>query len=307
VNKTRPLDTRQLQAFDDLCKTGSYTQTAKHLRVTQSAVSHSLRTLEKELGCKLFQKRGNKLLIAPSGDVLLAFTRPWFEEMEKVRGEISLAKNDAVIRLGASDQICRFLLPELLKVFSASEPQCKFQINGLNTRECLDLLKGREVDLALTVEPEENKKYPFIPCFSDELVMVVPRDHEWTLKGGIDWTATGREKLILPHRKSYSYLAIQKYLEKRDIKLSLFMEMNSSETTKELIKAKMGVGILPDWFISREMNAKELVALPLGPKRLIRPWGVSISEEKPMVREERTFIKCLQKLGSRWMVNRNLS
>jgi DNA-binding transcriptional LysR family regulator len=126
-------------------------------------VSHSLRSLEKELGCKLFQKRGNKLLIAPSGDVLLAFTRPWFEEM------------------------------------------------------------------------------------------------------------------------------------------------NSSETTKELIKAKMGVGILPDWFISREINAKELVALPLGAKRLIRPWGVSISEAKLLAREERTFIICLQKLGSRWVVNRNLS
>ena len=44
----------------------------------------------------------------------------------------------------------------------------------------------------------------------------------------------------------------------------------------------MGVGILPDWFISREINAKELVALPLGAKRLIRPWGVSISEAKPL-------------------------
>jgi DNA-binding transcriptional LysR family regulator len=170
------------------------------------------------LGCKLFQKPGNKLLLVPSEDVLLAFTRPWFEKMEKVR---------------------------------------------------------RKVDLALTVEPEENKKYPFIPCFPDELVMVMPRDNEWTLKGGIDWTATGREKLILPHRKSYSYLAIQKYLEKCEIKLSFFMEMNSSETTKKLIKAKMGMGILPDWFISPEVNAKELVALPLGPKRLIRPWGVS--------------------------------
>ena len=61
MKRIRPLDTRQLQAFEYLCQTGSFTRTAKQLFVTQSAVSHSLRSLEKEAGCKLIKSRESKL------------------------------------------------------------------------------------------------------------------------------------------------------------------------------------------------------------------------------------------------------
>ena len=57
----RPLDIRQLQAFEKLCSTNSFTQTAKYLHVTQSAVSHSIRSLEEDVGRKLISKRGRKI------------------------------------------------------------------------------------------------------------------------------------------------------------------------------------------------------------------------------------------------------
>jgi DNA-binding transcriptional LysR family regulator len=50
MKRNRPFDTRQLEAFDTLCATGSFTETAKRLLLTQSAISHSMRTLEEEAG-----------------------------------------------------------------------------------------------------------------------------------------------------------------------------------------------------------------------------------------------------------------
>ena len=58
MKRIRPLDTRQLQVFEHLCQTGSYTGNAKKLFITQSAVSHSIRTLEDEAGTKTFSKAG---------------------------------------------------------------------------------------------------------------------------------------------------------------------------------------------------------------------------------------------------------
>ena len=60
MNKDRPLDIKQLQAFEKLCCTNSFTQTAKHLHVTQSAISHSIRGLEEDIGSKLVLKKEGK-------------------------------------------------------------------------------------------------------------------------------------------------------------------------------------------------------------------------------------------------------
>lgn len=309
MKRIRPLDTRQLQAFEHLCQTGSFTRTAKQLLVTQSAVSHSLRSLEKEAGCKLIKKQGKQIRLTEAGERLLAFARPWLEEMNRVRDEIRSSDDQGVprIRLGASDQICRFLLPPLLKEFSNLEPRCKFEIRGLDTLDCLNLLSSNEVDLSLTVEPFPRSDYLFIPCFSDELVVVTYPEHSWAKKGIVCWRDINGEKFILPNRRGFTFRAIHDFLSNKGIQLNSFMEMNSSETTKELIKHKFGIGILADWFVAKEVESGELVSLPLGPRRLIRPWGISTLKSHSLGTAERAFIKCVEQMGCLWMVNRDPS
>ena len=123
MNRSRPLDMRQLQVFEKLCCTNSFTQTAKHLYVTQSAVSHSLKNLEEDVGCKLIEKTGKKFSLTHAGDRLLKFARPLLEEMDKVKEEIAGGKTAGTqkLRVGASDKICRFLLPDILTKISGSE------------------------------------------------------------------------------------------------------------------------------------------------------------------------------------------
>ena len=77
MKRIRPFDTRQLQAFDVLCSTGSFTETAKRLFLTQSAVSHSMKALEDETGCQLFRRQGKKVCLTEAGDRLLRFARPF--------------------------------------------------------------------------------------------------------------------------------------------------------------------------------------------------------------------------------------
>ena len=88
MKRIRPFDSRQLQAFDMLCSTGSFTETAKRLFLTQSAVSHSMKSLEDECGSRLFRRQGKKVSLTEAGDRLLRFTRPFLVEMEKVREEL---------------------------------------------------------------------------------------------------------------------------------------------------------------------------------------------------------------------------
>ena len=76
MNRNRPLDTRQLQAFEMLAATGSFTGAAKKLFLTQSAVSHSMKSLEDDMGCKLLRKQGKKAVLTEAGERLLGSARP---------------------------------------------------------------------------------------------------------------------------------------------------------------------------------------------------------------------------------------
>ena len=309
MNKDRPLDIKQLQAFEKLCCTNSFTLTAKSLHVTQSAISHSIKGLEDDVGCKLFLKKGRKIILTSSGERLLEFTRPMLAGMAQVKEEILEGITASVerVRVGASDQISQFLLPDILTDFAQNKPSTKFEIRGLDTVDCLSLLSEGEIDLALTVEPIQRNAYSFVPCFSDEIVVVVYPDHPWAISRKVSWLEAEKEKFVLPNRHGYTFRKLEKFLKESHLNISSFIELNSTETMKELIARKLGIGIMSDWAVTHEVQNGRLIALPFGPKRLIRTWGVTFLQGKKMAPSERKFIECVENLGCRWTVNKDLS
>src|SRR5678815_4364997 len=80
-----PLDSRQIRAFCVLARTGSFTQTARELHLTQSGISHSMKALESETGCRLLDRLGKKIVLTQAGEQLLHHTKKILFEMESAR------------------------------------------------------------------------------------------------------------------------------------------------------------------------------------------------------------------------------
>ena len=300
------LDSRQIEAFAVLCSTGSFTETAKMLFLTQSAVSHSMKSLEEELGCQLFRRQGKKFSITEAGDRLLRFARPYLAEMQSIREELSGFEKfgSGRIRLGASSQACRFLLPPILSKFKLGHPHCRFEVKAEDTPKCLEMLNLGEIDLAITLEPIKSSEIDFVPCFSDELRLVVHPDHQWAKRGKVDWSEAASENFILYNRSSYTFRIFYEYLDDKGIKLSSYMEISSPEATKELIKVGMGVSILPTWAVEEECDRRELQSLSLGSPKLTRTWGISVRKGRKLNKAERIFIKIGEESGCHWMVSK---
>ena len=309
MKRTRPFDTRQLEAFDTLCATGSFTETAKRLLLTQSAISHSMRTLEDETGCQLIRRQGKKVSLTEAGERLLRFARPFLEEMSVGREELNGFEKFGAgrIRLGASQQACRFFLPPLMKEFKKGVPQCRFVVYGEDTPKCLQMLSLGELDLAISLEPIKNMEIEFVPCFTDELLIITTREHQWAKNKSVDWTQLSGENFILDNRSSYSFRMTNEYLEQNGLKLTTFMEISSSDASKELIKLGLGIGIMADWLVADEVASGELVSLPLGFGKLTRTWGISLRKGRKLNKAERIFIKIAEESGCHWMVNRSLT
>ena len=308
MKRIRPFDTRQLEAFDMLCRTGSFTKTAKNLFLTQSAVSHSMKNLEEEAGCQLFRKQGKKVSLTEAGDRLLDFVRPFLDEMEKVRNELDGFEKFGTgrIRLGASAQACRFLLPSIIKEFNETQSICRFEIECADTPGCLNLLIDGKIDLAITLSPMNVAGVEFVPCFNDELRMVVPPSHPWAKAGKINFEQTKNENFILYNRTSYTFRILNDYLNKSGVHLTSSMEISSPEASKELIKVGIGIGILADWVVEEDVKKGELVSLQLGKKKLARTWGISVKKGRTLNKAERMFINIAEQSGCHWMLNKKL-
>ena len=82
------LDSRKLLAFVTLARCGSFTQTARELFLTQSAVSHAIKSLEQELECRLFDRLGRKARLTPAGQHLLGHAQRILEEMQLARADL---------------------------------------------------------------------------------------------------------------------------------------------------------------------------------------------------------------------------
>lgn len=90
------LDSRKLLAFVTLARCGSFTETARELSLTQSAVSHAIKSLETELECRLFDRHGRKVRLTSAGEHLLEHARRILEQMQHARAELkSLDKSSS--------------------------------------------------------------------------------------------------------------------------------------------------------------------------------------------------------------------
>jgi len=86
---THSIDSRQLRAFAALARTGSFTLAAKELFLSQSAVSHSMKALENDVGCRLFDRVGKKVLLTQAGEQLLEHADKILREMVSARESIT--------------------------------------------------------------------------------------------------------------------------------------------------------------------------------------------------------------------------
>src|SRR6266566_7671837 len=120
-----PLDSRQVRAFCALARTGSFTQAARELHLTQSGISHSMKALEGDIGCRLLDKLGKKVVLTQAGEQLLHHAKKILQEMENAQAALShLGKwGRGRLRLGASTTACQHIIPPVLREFKESFPE----------------------------------------------------------------------------------------------------------------------------------------------------------------------------------------
>ncbi len=288
------VDSRQLSAFSALARCGSFTLAAKDLFLTQSAVSHAIKALEDDLGCRLVDRIGKRIRLTPSGEQFLRHTEIILREMQSARtGLDALSKwGHSRLRVGASTTACQHLLPTVLREFRESFPKCVIKIEPGDHGKQLELLRAGHVDLAFLLEPssEISEDLVFVPLFEDELRFFVAPQHPWAQLRSVPRDALATETLILYNKASYTFRLVADYFKDEKVTLSNFIELGSMEAIKELVKLGLGAGILAPWIATSELANGSLVSLPLGQRKLKRQWSVAYWKGRRLALAEEIFV-----------------
>jgi DNA-binding transcriptional LysR family regulator len=290
------LDSRQLRAFSVLARTGSFTQTARELNLTQSGVSYSLKSLETATGCRLLDKMGKKVIPTQAGEQLLQHATRILQEMSTAQESLNqLGKQgSARLRLGATTTACQHLVPSVLRELKQSFPGYSITLVPGETPELVEALLEHRVDLALSLEVTSEPELKFHPLFTDELQFLAGPAHPWAKAGRVDRTQVGRQNYIIYSKRGATIRLIEDYFRREQMELGQIIEAGSVEATKELIKLGLGVGILAPWIAQKEIAEGTLVALPMGRRKLERQWGILHWQGKQLNLGEESFIGLCQ-------------
>jgi len=294
--KNNVFDTRQLIAFATLARMGSFTRAAQELYLTQSAISHAIKALEEQAGCRLFERAGRRVALTQSGEQFL-------RHVDKILGEMKAARRGldeltrwghGRLRLGASTTACQYILPTVLREFKQSFPKCVITIDPGDHARQMESLQGNRIDLALMLEPEGVKELAFVPLFADEMRFLVAPSHPWARAGRVEHESFEDETLILYNHTSYTFRLVKDYFRDEGLPLTNILELGSMEAIKELVKIGLGVGVLAPWVARRELESGALVSLPLGKRKLKRHWGVGHLRGRRLSLGEETFVGLCQ-------------
>ena len=142
----------------------SFSEASKKLFISQSAVSQSIKTLEKKLGQSLFIRSTKKVQLTPAGSLLLKHIEPAMNLIS--RGESQLLDSSTLglgqLHIGASDTICRYFLVPYLKEFHKKFPNVPIKVTNATSIQCVELLDQRKVDLIVTNFPNAHLNTEYI-------------------------------------------------------------------------------------------------------------------------------------------------
>lgn len=285
---------RQLRAFIVLEETRSFTAAANVLNITQSAVSHSLKSLENLLGCQLIERLGKKCILTPHGEVFLYHAKKSIQQLESATKKINTL-NDwgySSMKIGVSNTLCQYVMPKTLKAFYEKEKRCEVFITVGDTANQLKKLEEGELDMAFGLYSKTHTMaHPFVKLAEDELCFITSPEHAWCEKKPEYSEEFAKERFITYGNDSVTNTILTSHLSGIGIKQTATLAMSSMESIKEMVALDLGVGIISDWIARDEFKNGTLVKHEITPAP-VREWGYYVSKLKTLSLVEENFLKC---------------
>ncbi|MCD6653315.1 MAG: LysR substrate-binding domain-containing protein [Sulfurovum sp.] len=226
------LTLRQMEIFLNVVASGHLTNVAKEMKLSQSAVSMSIKELENILGKPVFDRINKKLVLNEVGRAFYKEIDPIFKKLADIEYEFKNSENKGMIRVGASTTIVDYLMPTIICSYMSSYPDVKITLKEGNTKEIAQMIQEGAIDIGfvegLVSGPDIIKEKIGV----DEL-LVISASPKFNKSCYIDELA--KEKWILREEGSGTREVFLNYIKEKVDKLNIFLELGHTESIKSIL------------------------------------------------------------------------
>lgn len=271
----------------------SFSEASKQLFISQSAVSQSIKTLEKRLNQNLFIRSTKKVRLTPEGEILLRHIEPAINLIQRGENQILEANSlgGGQLRIGASDTICRYFLVPYLRKFHMEYPNVHIKVTNQTSIGCVDLLENGQVDFIVTNFPNSrlNNSSHIRPIRKFQDVFVANKAF-FDLEGReLTFEELLKYPILMLDRHSTTSEFLHQLFLQHELDLVPEIELSSNDLLLDLANIGLGIAFLPDYLLSKD--SQDLYPLTLKEKLPERELVIVTNDQMPLSPAAKEFIK----------------
>lgn len=269
------MDLRQLEVLRAIAETGSFTAAGRRLHLSQSAVSRHVLLLEDEFQEPLFLRAGRRVQITPAGEALLQLSHRVFADIRDTASGI-LDTHKALtgtLRLVGGMTVCMYVFPRLLKEYRRRHPGVEIKVTTGSTPRLMRRLRSGAADLGLLTLPVDDRMLATTPAIREELLLVMPPGHRLARRTHVKAADLVRQPFVLFEAGSNTRRVIDEFFVRGQIQPRVVTETENVEVIKSMVRAGLGVSIVPYQSVAREVRAGTLRSARVAGHRLVRETG----------------------------------
>lgn len=265
---TSNLSLRQLRAFLTVAEETSMTRAAARLHLTPSALSMLVRSMEDEVGFRLFDRTTRRLVPTAAGQQLLPTVRQVFDGLEEGIDAVRQAQatRASLLVVATSPLLASALVPQVIAAFRQQHPQVRVRLVDAAVESLPGLVREGAADIAVCTANSDVSDLHAQRLYSDPLMLVCPPGHPLAALREVEWQALREYPLVQMRPGSGLRHLVDKAFGRQPPLLPPQHEVAQVATALGLVAAGEGLAMLPSYAITRARASQQdlaLVTVPL--------------------------------------------
>lgn len=242
------MNLNHLKAFEKVIQTKSFQEAAKQLSVSQPAVSLRIQALEEHFKTKLVKRTADGIKLTPQGEVIYSRIKEILKLWEDLEAQFLGGEPIGKLVIGASTIPSEYILPKIIKKFKENYREVDFIMKISGSRDVVEWLKNRSVDVAITGAPVETPLLYSKPIVSEQLSIIAPLD--FITKDITQFSDLYDVEWILRDENSDTRISFEKTIESIGYStesMNVVAELGSTEAVIAAVEAGLGVTVVSSY------------------------------------------------------------